>query len=118
MKKNKKGLIKILVILLFLVFILGTYSFARINTTNVEISNIYINDVIEPGNKILEIAKTIGIVCSVIGLMIIGFRYMMGSIEEKAEYKKTLPYYLLGMVLIAGVVPLADWVYKVLKDIL
>lgn len=117
MEKVKKSLIKILIILLFIILILGTCSVAAIDT-NIEISNKYMNDFVEPGNKIFGIVKVIGILCSVIGLMIIGLRYMMGSIEEKADYKKTLPYYLLGMVLIAGIVPLAELVYKLVQEVL
>lgn len=117
MKKVKKNLIKIILILIVTVFSMATYSFARIDTSNVQISNTYIRDFETPGNKILGIVEVVGIICAVIGLMIIGIRYMTGSIEEKAEYKKTLPYYLLGMVLIGAITPLVKLILEIVKDI-
>lgn len=42
------------------------------------------------GNQVITIVSTIGSVASVIVLIVLGLKYMMGSAEEKAEYKKTL----------------------------
>ena len=42
----------------------------------------------------------VGVIVSVITLMVLGIKYMFGSIEEKAEYKKTAIYYIIGAVLI------------------
>lgn len=44
--------------------------------------------------------KNIGIAISVIILMIIGIKYMLGSFEEKATYKQTLLPYLIGAVIL------------------
>lgn len=52
---------------------------------------------------ILGIIRNIGIVLSVIFLMIIGVQAILGSAEERADYKKRLPKYLIGViVLLAG----------------
>lgn len=40
------------------------------------------------GQKIVGVIQTVGIVTSVIVLAILGIKYMIGSAEEKAEYKK------------------------------
>ena len=39
------------------------------------------------GNQIITILSTVGSIASVIVLIILGLKYMMGSAEEKAEYK-------------------------------
>ena len=52
------------------------------------------------GNSIISILQTVGVVLSVVVLMIIGIKYMMGSAEEKAEYKKTMIPYIVGAALI------------------
>ncbi len=52
------------------------------------------------GKQIVYILQTVGIVLSVVVLIIIGIKYMMGSAEEKAEYKKTLLPYVIGAALI------------------
>ena len=42
--------------------------------------------------------------------MVLGVRYMMGSAEEKAEYKKVMIPYLIGAVLLFAAVNLAGWI--------
>ncbi len=40
--------------------------------------------------------RIIGTVLSVIILIVIGIKYMLGSVEEKADYKKTMMPYIYG----------------------
>lgn len=60
------------------------------------------NQVVDIGNQIIGIITTVGVVVSVIILLVLGIKYMMGSASEKAEYKKTMIPYLVGAVLIFG----------------
>lgn len=64
------------------------------------------------GQKIMGILQTLGIVVAVIVLMILGIKYMMGSAEEKAEYKKTMIPYVVGAVLIFGATTIANMVFQ------
>lgn len=64
------------------------------------------------GGKITGIITTVGIVISVIVLLILGIKYMMGSASEKAEYKKTMIPYLVGAVLIFGASAIAKVVVQ------
>ncbi len=50
--------------------------------------------------SIVSTISTIGVVLSIVVLMVLGIKYMIGSTEEKAEYKKTFIPYLVGAVLI------------------
>lgn len=54
------------------------------------------------GNKVIGVLQAIGIVVSVIVATILGIKYMLGSIEQKAEYKKTMLPYVIGSALIFG----------------
>jgi len=54
------------------------------------------------GGTIYQTIRIIGIVVAVITLIIIGITYMMGSVEEKAEYKKRLIPYIIGAFLVGG----------------
>lgn len=45
----------------------------------------------------------IGTITSVLALIIIGIKYMVGSVEEKAEYKKTMKPYLIGAVMVFSI---------------
>ena len=52
------------------------------------------------GNSILGIIRIVGVVISVGVLMVLGIKYMMGSAQEKAEYKKTFIPYIIGVALL------------------
>lgn len=54
-------------------------------------------------SKILTVITDIGMVISVIMLGFIGIKYMIGSVEEKAEYKKDMIPYLIGAMLLFGI---------------
>ena len=69
------------------------------------------------GNSIISILQTVGVVLSVVVLMIIGIKYMMGSAEEKAEYKKTMIPYLVGAVLIFAGTTIVNVVYQVVTGL-
>ena len=55
------------------------------------------------GNRIIGVVQIIGSVSSVVALIVIGIKYVTGSVEEKAEYKQTLKPYLIGAVLLFGI---------------
>lgn len=61
---------------------------------------------------ILGVVQGVGIGVAVIILVVVGIRYMMGSAEEKAEYKKTMIPYVVGAVLIGGATTIANAVYN------
>lgn len=51
-------------------------------------------------SQILGTVQVIGSIISVMALVIIGIRYMMSSVEEKANIKGILVYYVVGAVLV------------------
>lgn len=69
-------------------------------------------DIQTVGEKIMGIIQTVGVVVAVVILMVLGIKYMMGSAEEKAEYKKTMIPYLVGAILIFGATTIANAVYN------
>ena len=69
------------------------------------------------GNAVVGILRTVGIILSVIVLIIIGIKYMMGSAEEKADYKKTMIPYLVGAVLIFAASVFAETIYQFITSI-
>lgn len=64
------------------------------------------------GGKILSAVTTAGVVLSVIVLAVLGIKYMLGSAEEKAEYKKTLMPYIIGAALVFGASTISTIVYN------
>ena len=65
------------------------------------------------GNKVVQIISTIGSILSVIVIIVLGIKYMMGSVEEKATYKKTLLPFIIGAAFIFAASTIANIVYNV-----
>ena len=52
------------------------------------------------GSTILTFVTNAAMILSVVLIAVLGVKYMMGSTEEKAEYKKSLLPYIIGAVLV------------------
>ena len=113
-KKLKMFLSAMMVIMMVTVMFLNVYSYATAapnpngitgdpGTNTAGIQNI--------GNQIVTIISTIGSIVSVIVLIILGIKYMMGSAEEKAEYKKTLLPYIIGAALVFAASAIAGIIF-------
>lgn len=59
-------------------------------------------------NKIVGVVTWIGMILSVTTFVTIGVKYMLGSVEEKADYKKTLVPYLIGAILVFGITTIVE----------
>ena len=70
-------------------------------------------DISVAGNKIVQIISTIGSILSVIVIIVLGIKYMLGSVEEKASYKKTLLPFIIGAAFIFAASSIASIVYNV-----
>ena len=79
---------------------------ATVNTTGVQ--NI--------GQNVFTVVRTFGILLSVIVLIVLGIKYMIGSAEEKAEYKKTMIPYIVGAALIFAASALSQVLYNVFSN--
>lgn len=58
------------------------------------------NIITERANSIVGVLVTVGVVIAAVTLTILGIKYMMGSVEERAEYKKSMIPYLIGSILL------------------
>lgn len=64
------------------------------------------------GGRIIGIVQVVGNIVAIAMIIVLGIKYMMGSAEEKAEYKKTLFPYFIGAILIFAASNLAQMVYN------
>ncbi len=64
-------------------------------------------------NIIIGALQIIGTILSVAVLGVLGIKYMVGSVEEKAEYKKTLKPYVIGAVMVFGISNILAIVVKI-----
>lgn len=116
MKINKKNAIKIFLILLFSVLLLSTQcSAAALNPNDYKPGAVTTSDAqsfIDKAGVILGTIRTFGVVLSVVVLMFLGIKYMMGSVEEKADYKKAMIPYVIGVVLLFATTTLVSVIFN------
>lgn len=74
-------------------------------------------EVVNLGATIVTIMQTVGVVVAVVVLLVLGIKYMIGSAEEKAEYKKTMIPYLVGAVLIFAATTIVNVVYNIANSL-
>lgn len=101
MKIKKIAIIAILVILTITSFT-GIVN-ATIQPDDYKPSDLDQTDYYKPfkmAGVILNAITITGVVVAVITVMFLGIKYMVGSVEEKAEYKKTMMPILVGMILL------------------
>ena len=62
--------------------------------------------------KIMGMIRNVAVIASVIIIMILGVKYMMGSIEEKAEYKKSFMPLIIGIILVVAASSIATFLFN------
>ena len=67
--------------------------------------------------SIAGVIASIGSIISIICLVIIGIKYMLGSVEERAEYKKTMIPYIIGAILVFSMTALPMFIYNIMNGI-
>ena len=70
------------------------------------------NSAIKIGGLILRAIRIIG---TVIGIAILGIKTMIGSLEEKAEYKEKILPFIIGCLIIVSSTFIVGQVYKALN---
>ncbi len=110
MKKTSK-IVAVLCIVLAIVMISAS-SFATVTPSSfVAQDPTNVATITTLGGQIIGVVRTVGVLVAVVILLILGIKYMMGSAEEKADYKKSMIPYIVGAVLIFGASAIAGIVY-------
>lgn len=77
-----------------------------------ELSNVETELIFNKTGVILAAIRNISIVTSVIVLMVIGVKYILGSVEEKASYKETMVPYIIGCILATSGIVIVSYIYN------
>lgn len=131
MNKNKVKIFiyAIIIILSLIVFLIPTEAKAKndfeiklakgiVNPDDYEPSDLTEGDttvITTKASKITSTIGVIGIIVSVVTLILIGIKFMTGSIEEKAEYKKSMIPYLIGVFIFLTITQLLNIVVKIIE---
>ena len=110
---NRK--IKILLVVVIIIATLVTVSYGFGIDDLQGNSSIGTGSIETAGKRIVSIISSIGVVISVVVIAVLGIKYMLGSIEERAEYKRTLMPYFIGAILVFGASTIAQIVYQLVK---
>lgn len=120
MKKSMK-IIAIVLIALTLMSITTTIFAAGSMLTPSEIEGkiTYENDassgLTEMAGKVIGLIRNIAVIAGVILLTVIGVKFMLGSAEEKAEYKKSLVPLVVGIIVVMAATQIATMIFGFFK---
>ena len=111
--KNK--IITFLVIItIMLILIIPTNIYAKMDT-NISINNTNAMKSSENvTSRFLGTLQVAGSAVAIIGLIIIGMRYMFGSIEEKSNTKGVMMYYVIGAILVFATAQFLGFAYTII----
>ena len=60
---------------------------------------------------IVSVLRTVGIIVAVAGIIVLGIKYIFGSVEERADYKKSMKPYLIGFIMLFTISTIATIIY-------
>lgn len=115
-KKNLKKIFVSIMIIMLIILICITKSLAATPRPS-DIKGDVENEVeMEFMDKLIDMLTKIGAFGAVGALMAIGIRYMSGSLEEKAAYKKTMMPYIIGCILVFGASTISPMIIDIFKE--
>ena len=109
MKLSK--IFSVVMIAVMLIAMVSNVAFA-LNPASIKGNTTGTSSIQRMGSQVIGIIQTVGSIAAVAVLVVLGVKYMMGSAEEKAEYKKTMIPYVIGAVLIFAASNVAGFIYN------
>ena len=101
-------------------YVIGCFILFGASILAPQISDIFSNlgnNADDVGNNILGIIQAVGTLVTVGTLMVLGIKYMTGSVEERASYKKSMVPYIVGIIILFSAVNLTAIVYKTSRSV-
>lgn len=122
MKKTSKIIVALAII--FTILAIGVMSYATTGDSAGTLlqeltgdSTVKQDNIKDLGNAIIAVVRIVGVVVAVVILLILGIKYMMGSAEEKADYKKSMIPYIVGAVLIFASTAIVGVIYDMASSL-
>lgn len=105
--KNKAFKILFLIIVFMFVLLLcgqGTFAVEKLNPNDYQttLNPEEATDIFKMGSIVVKVLRNVAAVVAVLVISIIGVRYIVGSAEEKAEYKEIMIPVVVGCIFIAS----------------
>lgn len=62
--------------------------------------------------QIMGMIRNVAAIAAVIIIMVLGVKYMLGSVEEKADYKKSFIPLIIGIILVVAATTIATFIFN------
>lgn len=118
MNKKIKAVTILLMLIIFSLVILPNIVLAKVNIDNIKDNDTTVGggtQIQNIGSYIYTAVTNIGIVAAVVVVAILGVKYMLGSADERSEYKKSMMPYLIGALLVFGASGIAKAIVAIAK---
>ena len=69
-------------------------------------------------STLIIVIRTVGIIVAVIALIALGIKYITGSAQERADYKKTMVPYLIGAFIFFGLSQIIAFIIEMTAEIM
>ena len=111
--KKIQKIVAVMMMVIMLVSMINIISLAAdITPKDITAGEVKTDSISIAGKKLVGVFQAIGIVLSVVVLTVIGIKYLLGSAEEKADYKKSLIPYVVGAALVFTASVFAQSIYE------
>ena len=117
MKKSVK-IISTLLMVAILICTISTVCFADTQVGGVSIADGTAGETGTIATKAANIVATLRNIAAIIAVVIIailGIKYMLGSVEEKAEYKKSFMPLIIGVAVVMLALQIAAMIFNMVK---
>lgn len=118
MKKVSKIFATILLVVMLMSFASVVFAATSVDPNmwkNQPGDKIKTDDITNFSASLINVISIVGSAAAIITLIVLGIKYMMGSAEEKAEYKKTLLPYIIGAAMVFGASVLTGVIYNFMQ---
>ena len=121
MKKSLKIVSILLLVAMMLVMFTGIVNAAGasdvLNDLQKPADNVNSTEITNLGKNIVAIVQVVGVVIAVVVILVIGIKYLIGSAEEKAEYKKTMIPFVVGAIVVIAAPTLTKGIFTLIQNI-
>lgn len=91
----------------------GTVIYGVARNADSSEQNIAMSDFTSKAGKILAYIRNIAAIAGVLLVAFLGIKYMMGSLEEKAEYKKSFVPLIVGAIVVVAATTIATTIFQI-----
>ena len=113
MKKTVKVLTVLLLAIILITFATNVLAAdGPIKPSDIKESYGDTGDLTTKAGQIMGMIRNIAAIAAVIIIMILGVKYMLGSVEEKADYKKSFIPLIIGIILVVAAALIATFIFN------